>query len=213
MNALKRLLRKSLKTNKTLATIFHDEGNDFFRQQKYLDALQSYNKSLCFAKPNSVDLVNGFASRSAVYFEMKQYRNSLENIRLARNQYKFRSDTNLDERETRCREYLKFKNVNETEDFFKLSYASHAKIPFLVNCLELSENDKFGRYIKTNRDLRPGDVIAIEEPSLKFVDLKWMHFYKYQRCFNCFKSNKLNLLPGPHSGNLKSIRSSFDGKY
>lgn len=203
MNALKLLLNKSKSPRTdTLATIFYEEGNTFFKQQKYLEALKSYNKGLCHAKPKSVDLVNGFASRSTVYLEMEQYQHSLENIRLARIQTEYKNDTNLDKRESRCREYLKLNNIHDdTEDFFKLSYAPHRQIPFLANCLELGESGQFGRYIKTNRDLIPGDVVAIEEPTLIFTDLKTMSLYKYQRCFNCFKSNKLNLLPGPHSGN------------
>lgn len=198
MNALKLLLRKSSKAE-SLSTIFREEGNNLFRQKKYVEALTSYNKSLCHAKPDSLDLVNGFASRSAVYFELKHYRNSIENIRLARTQSNFEGDINLDEREARCKEFLKLKNATDTEEIFKLSYAAHPQISFLVNGLELCENVKFGRYIKVNRDLRPGDVIAIEEPFLKFTDFKAMNFYKYHRCFNCLKSNQLNLLPGPHS--------------
>lgn len=200
MNALKRLLllKKSSKTE-SLAKIFYAEGNRFFKEAKYFEALQSYNKSLCHAKSNSVDLVNGFAGRSAVYFKIHHYANSLQNIRLARNQLVFEADTVLDERESRCNKYLRI--GTDTNDKFKLSYAQHTQIPFLVNCLELSEDAKFGRYIRTNRDLKPGDVIAMEEPLLKFIDLKAFHLYKYQRCFNCLKSNHLNLLPGPHSGN------------
>lgn len=200
MSALKRLLRKSPKTE-TLSAILNEEGNNLFRQKKYFEALKFYNKSLCHAKPNSMDLVNGFASRSAVYFELKNYKNCLENIRLARIQSNFKKDINLDERESRCKEYSKIKDIIDSEDIFKLSYAPHPQISFIVDCLELSENDKFGRFIKTNRDLRPGDIIAVEEPLLRFTDFKAMDFHKYHRCFNCFKSNKLNLLPGPYSGN------------
>lgn len=200
MNTLKLLLKKSSKTN-TLATMFYEEGNKSFGEKKYFKALKSYNKGLCHAKSNAVDLANGFASRSAVYFEMKNYQDCLENIRLSRNQSEFNNGINLAEMESRCKEYLKLKNLIDTEDIFKLSYNPHPQIPYLVDCLELGENDKFGRYIKTNCDLRTGDVIAIEEPFLKFTDFEAMHVYKYQQCFNCLKSNKLNLRPGPYSGN------------
>lgn len=201
MNALKLLLRKTPKIE-SLASLFYTEGNRLFEQKQYFPALESYNKSLCHAKPNTVDLVNGFAGRSAVYFEMKHYANSLENIRLARCQSSFNEDTTLDERESRCKGFLKLGDIFDTvDDKFKLSYAQHSQIPFLVNRLELKENEKFGRYIETNGDLRPGDIIAIEEPVLKFIDFNALHSYKYQRCFNCLRSNNLNLLPGPRSGN------------
>lgn len=199
MYALKVLLRKSSKT-KPLATIFHDEGYSFFKQQKYFEALKSYNKSLCHAKPNSIDLVNGFTGRSVVYFKMQHYQQCLENIKLARSQPKYETNKSLNELESRCEENMKL-NVNDTEERFKLSYAPHQQVPFIANCLELSENDKFGRYIKTNRNLTPGDIIAVEKPFLKFIDFQAINVFKYQQCFNCIKSNKLNLQPGPGPGN------------
>ncbi|XP_037031923.1 uncharacterized protein LOC119071216 isoform X2 [Bradysia coprophila] len=198
MNALKQLLKKSSKSE-SFSKIFHAEANQYFEQKKYFDALHSYNKSLCHAKPNSVDLVNAYTGRSAVYFEMKRYADSLENIRLARIQTVFVENANLDERESCCNEYLKGENFNNAGEKLSLSYAAHSRVPFLANCLELNEDVKFGRYIKTNRDLRPGDVVAIEEPLLKFIGVKARHIHRYQRCYNCFKSNHLNLLPGPHS--------------
>lgn len=97
MYVLKVLLRKSAES-KQLATIFHEEGNRFFTQQKYFEALVSYNKSLWHAKPHSVDLVNGFTSRSAVYFDMRHYQKCLDNIKLARLQSNYQKDTNLDDR-------------------------------------------------------------------------------------------------------------------
>lgn len=203
MYALKVLLRKSADT-KTLATIFHDEGNNFFNQRKYFEALKSYNKSLCHAKPNSVDLIKSFAGRSAVYFEMQHYQKCVENIRLARLQPKYVTDKKLDDREFRCNEIMKLGNTTDS-DMFKLSYISHQKIPYIASCIELSEDDKYGRYIRSNCHLRPGDIIAIEKPFLKFTDLLAMNIFKYQRCFNCFKANKLSLLPGPHSGNSSKL--------
>lgn len=200
MNALKLLLRKSPKTE-SLADSFYANGNRLFAQKQYFQALESYNRSLCHAKPNSVNKVKGFAGRSAVYFEMKHYAHSLENIRLARIQSDFTESNSLDEREIRCMEQLRHGSTTNSDDKFNLSYTPHPRIPHLADCLELNENDKFGRYITTNRDLKPGDVIATEEPLLKFIDLGALKLYKYQRCFNCFKSNNLNLLPGPPPGN------------
>ncbi|KAJ6649459.1 SET and MYND domain-containing protein 4 [Pseudolycoriella hygida] len=196
MNAFKFLLKKSPKSS-TLTKLYYEEGSSFFQQKKYVEALISYNKCLVHAKSNPVDLANGFTGRSAVYFVMKNFEKCLQNIKLAREQNILENDMRLDDREARCKEYLKIE-TKDTECTYKLSNAPNPRIPFLVSGLELSQNDKFGRYIKTSRDLRPGEVIAIEEPSLRFIDLKANIFYKYRRCFNCFKSNELNLLPGSH---------------
>lgn len=196
-----KLLFAKWQQSKKLTNIFHDEGANFFKRKKYFEALFSYNKSLCHAEPLSVDMADGFVSRSAVYFEMEHYQKCLDNIQCARSQPQYKTDRILDEREYRCKEIMKHDDIIDTTNFFKLSYPAHRKVPFIVSCLELSENDKFGRFIQTNCKLRPGDVVAIEEPFFKFVDLHAMSFYRYQRCFNCLKSNKLSLLPGPHSGN------------
>lgn len=176
--------------------------------KKYAEALVSYNEGLCHAVAGSTDAAELFASRSAVYFETKQYQKCIDNIRLSRASSKFKLENKLLDREVYCEKLLKNdKTFFDIQSFLKLSYPAHHRVPYIANCLELGESKKFGRFIFSNQNLRPGEVIAIEEPFFKFVDLQTRHFYKYQRCFNCLKSNQLSLLPGPHSG--KGNRNLF----
>lgn len=188
----------TFKKSKSLATVIRDEGNNFLAEKKYRQALSSFNKSLCHAKHGSPDVSQGFADRSTVYFETSRFRECIENIELAR-VHGYDDGKMLNERERLCREMMD-KTPPSIEDF-KLSYPSHPTIPFIANCLELRENEEFGRHIIANTCLMPGDVIAIEEPFLKSINFATLELFKYQRCFNCLRSNHLNLMPSRHLGN------------
>lgn len=73
--------------------------------------------------------------------------------------------------------------------FFKLSYKPNSKLPQLADCLELRENEEFGRHIVTTRDLKAGDIVGLSEPFFKVFDWRALHF----RCSHCFKENFMRL--------------------
>lgn len=172
---------------------FRSDGNFHFGNKKFHDALLCYNQSLSFAGDENISLT--YANRSAVYLEAKLFKECLENIKLAcENKYPKEKISKLVEREEKCKKLMKIHEndlENDPWNFFKLSHAPNIKIPFIVNCLELCENEKYGRYLVTKKDLKTGDVIAIEEPFYKFID----HEVCHSRCANCLKSNNLNLIP------------------
>lgn len=74
---------------------------------------------------------------------------------------------------------------------FKLSYPANRKIPFIVDCLQLKHSERFGRHIVTTQNLKAGDIVAVEEPFITFIDDNVTKI----RCSNCLKSNLLSLLP------------------
>jgi SET and MYND domain-containing protein 4 len=181
-----------MKHNKAAAD-FRNDGNLEFRQKKFIDALISYNQSLCNAVPNSENLSLAYANRSAVYLELKQFDKCIENIQLAR-AHGYKNEAKLKEREERCEKLKETHQAdpeNDPANFFKLTYPQSEKHPPFADCLEIKENKKWGRHIITNRDLSPGDIIAIEEPSLKNV----FHLGCFTRCNFCLKSNGLSLIP------------------
>lgn len=171
---------------------FRDEGNAHFRNGEFQQALVCYNRSACYAELGSRQLSLAYANRSAVYMQATMYRKCLENVQMSRDEGN--RDDKLDEREEKCKRLMKVEKSNPNRDpwdFFKLSHPSNERIPFIVDCLELRQDDKFGRYVVTSCELRPGDVIAIEEPFYKFIDKE----QRYSRCSNCLKSNDLSLIP------------------
>lgn len=92
-------------------------------------------------------------------------------------------------------------------NFFQLSYPANEKIPNVANCLELKSDPNFGRFIVALHDLKPGDVIAIEEPFFKIIDTTATHL----RCSNCLKSNNMNLVPSDLCSSSK-LRRKFSSQ-
>lgn len=168
--------------NQQYASSLREEGNNFYKQGKYFEALEYYNKCLCFAPPMSADIPLAYGNRSAIYLESKQYQLSLENIQLSRDSgYPLEKIQLLNDREEKCKAMM-MKHPTDPDDdpwtFFKLSHPANEKIPFIVYCLELKENKKFGRHIVTNRGnlklyatLRPCEIIKF--PTFRFD--AWRH--------------------------------------
>lgn len=178
------------------------DGNKFYSERSFFDALGKYNESLCYAEKGSEAAGLAFANRSAVYFEMKLFEHCLQNIELAKaNGYPKKNFTILDKRSEKCVEQMKEGREDEASfEFIKLSYKANPKLPFVVNCLELKRSEKFGRYITTNRDLTVGDIVAIEEPPFKIIksDARYescQQTNNYRRCALCLKPNLLDLIP------------------
>jgi hypothetical protein len=135
-----------------------------------------------------------YGNRSAVYFAVKEYEKCLENIQLAKmHGYPTDKIEKLVEREEKCKLMMKQQQSYDSEDdawnFFKLSYPANEKIPFIVDCLQMREDKKFGRGIFVTRDVKPGDVLCIEDVFLLNI------LRKDRRCGNCAKENMLNLIP------------------
>lgn len=190
----------SAKSNE-IADKFREDGNTHWRCGELHEALVAYNKSLCYAQEGSDQLSLAYANRSAVYLAAKMFQKCLENIKLSRDHgYQVNNLSKLNEREKKCKKFMNSEELNPEDDpwnFFKLSYPANEKIPFIVNFLELREDRKFGRYLVTTSNLKPGDVIAIEEPFYKSIDQEFFH----SRCANCLKSNQLSLVPCPRCTN------------
>lgn len=175
---------------------FRNLGNHEYNSKKWFDAftcLRYYNKSIAFAKSKEVAAL-GYANRSAAYFEKRMYKECLENIQLARdNNYPADKMAKLEEREEKCKKLME----NNEEDpngnpwiVFELSYPANKRIPFIADCVEVKKTSD-GHGIFATRNLKPGDVISVEESVVYFLrDESY-----YERCYNCYKPNSLNLIP------------------
>lgn len=181
--------------NNEFASDFRANGNRHYKSKKFYDALLCYNKCLCNARPNSIEFSLGFANRSAVYFEIEAYELCIENIQLAITfGYPKEKIETLVDRLERCYELLACYDIKKVKNEFSLlnlSHPPHARVPFIVDCIEMRHSNFFGRYLVTTRHLKAGDVIAIEKPFLKYI----MNDARFSNCANCLKSEKLNLFP------------------
>lgn len=161
---------------------------------KFQEALESYNQCLRYAASKSQVLSDAFAGRAKVYLEARQLEKCLDNIQSAIDAC-ICDDTRdaFKTFQSKCSENLKVIASDESEatSFFKLSLPAHKKIPFIAECLEVRENEIYGRYIMTNKDLAPGDIVVLEEPFYKILNPEERH----TRCAVCLKQNQLNLFP------------------
>ena len=185
----------TLKSNH-IAIKYRTEGNKCYKHGKPFEALENYNKSICYAEPHSDMLALAYGNRSAIYCHVGLYELCLENIELASACRENPLDNIgiLKVREEKVKKLIMETQPDPENDpftFFKLSYPSHPNNPYIANCLEIHENKTYGRHIVTNRDLKPGDVVVVEETPFKGLE----KIGAYLRCANCFKSNKMSLIP------------------
>ena len=198
-NGISLLSIASDKTN-VKANEYRIEGNKYYADKRFFDALISYNKSLCYAERDTESIGLAYANRSAVYFECQLFERCLNNTKLAKNnKYPDKNFEILNKREEKCNQQKKIPE-NNPWDNFKLSYKPHKKIPYIAECLELNSHKKFGRYITTNRDLKVGDIVAIEKPYCSVLLSESRRYTvseisKYQRCSHCLKDNLMDLIP------------------
>lgn len=145
-----------------------------------------------------MNLALAYANRSATYLELKKYDECLLNIQWAReNDYPQEKIQKLIERESQCCSLMdeNYEKQKQTlRDVVKLSYPANPKIPFIVDCLIERKIDNYSKGIFATRDLKAGDVIAIEDP-FGFLPLCYSIC-----CCVCMKINLLNLIPGNKNG-------------
>ena len=179
--------------NKKLSITLKLEGNKYFVERDYTIALVYYNKALCCAVKGSEDVGVMYANRSAVALEMKSYDECLKNIELAReHNYPKQSLLKLKEREERCKKIISSKKTSEkgNEKLIEMLYGPFTE-PYLNKCLEIVNNKNEKPYLITNKNLKVGDLIAIQKPFLGIFTEDSL----FKNCSNCMKDCVLDLIP------------------
>lgn len=82
-------------------------------------------------------------------------------------------------------------NSNELSFDPMLSFEPHPDIPYISEHLSLKTSSEFGRYVITNKELKPGQVLAVEDPFLTIL----LPVLRYQRCTHCLNESQMNLVP------------------
>jgi SET and MYND domain-containing protein 4 len=200
------------------AQVFLSEGAELLAQQKFFDALVALNKNLCVAEPGSIEMSATFETRAEVFLSVGQFEKCQKNLQAAMEHgcsgERLQALKNSEEKCKRLMTTADSSSIDELCNFVSMKLPRNKKIPFIADCLELREDDKFGRFIVTNRDLSPGDVIAVEESHFHFLSPQSI----FIRCFNCFRSNMLDLMPSSASVMFcseeccKETHKKFNGK-
>lgn len=168
-----------------LSIKYRIEGNQLFKESKYFEALECYNKSLCYAGQQK-EIAIAYGNRSAVYMTVKEYQLCSDNIRLAHEAGYMRHTNNkitLQLREEKCKKMLESSPTDDCWSFFKLSYPAHEKVPFIVSCLKLENNKMFGRHIITKQGKHHNVLYNVEKNSTFFFRLDAWRFNSYRGTF------------------------------
>lgn len=172
------------------------EGNEFYRRQRYREALGKYNEGICYADAGSPELGLGYGNRSAVYWELGEYELALANIALARgNNYPEGLEGKLRERERNCRDKL---DAGQSQGAVPcprmgINVEPNPKIPFLANQIRMEILPELGRAFCAERDFRPGDVLLDEKSMMAVIDGR----LRYYNCSWCSDANFHSLIPCP----------------
>lgn len=183
----------ALKKNDAIAAAFKLKGNADYAAKEYNSALNNYNQSLCYSAEGSQNIAIVYSNRSAVYYQMGFYKTCMDNVQLAlENNCPDTMKPKLVRRREECVRHINNGSFEHPEIFeldFDLSYKPNPNVPAIVNAIELTTSDTYGRGLFAKRDFKPGDVLMIEEPFAIALSKDALHKY----CFNCLKSNFMNL--------------------
>lgn len=144
-----------------------------------------------------------YRDRSTVFYLVKRYDLWYDNIQLAKNLGNPEEKMDkLNEREEKYQEIMKkssdYQKSIDYSDFFKLSYEAHPKVPYIINDIKLKSSEKYGNHLITNKDLKTGDIIAVEPFWSYFGGLSYELENKkclYEKCSFCLRHNCLSLIP------------------
>lgn len=185
-------IKLSMKSNR-VADTFRSLGNKFYLDGFYVNAIDEYNKSLCFSQLDG-DLFNlslAYANRADALLAMESHAECLKSIELAlAANYPVNLRPRLLLMQSRCKDQLQAQPQERIKYRFRLSYPPDERIPFMVKGLQLRKSERFGRYVATVRDLNVGDVIMIEEPYIVTLQPEM----RYKRCGHCMTGEKRHTL-------------------
>lgn len=137
-------------------------GHEKFKNGNYRAAMETYNKSLCFAESDTTLESIAYGYRSACFMRMKMYPKALIDIRLA---LKFghtgRTLLRLRTQLAECQKQMQSTDLLTVTVTPKTSYPVDKDFPCLADVLEIRENAEFGRHLVAKCDIEVGKVIIV----------------------------------------------------
>lgn len=207
---------QELTKNVELAVQLRENGNRLFGEKKYHEAIACYNQSISHAEKKTLALAYAYDDRSNCFFRLKLYQQCQNDIQLTKDAgYPWSEMTKLDIREQDCKDMKKKQGNTSHVREPKLDFAENPDHPGVADCLNIVESSTYGRHVVTNRNLKIGQTILIEQPFAfkhepmepdhskacdPFVDKSRIIEHKrlgkntFGRCFNCY-AECANLIP------------------
>ncbi|CAH1376373.1 unnamed protein product [Tenebrio molitor] len=175
------LFKRDEKTD-AAAVEHRKKGNIFYQLDDYRNALDCYTASIMTAKSVEV-LALAYGNRSAALFKLNLYRECLTDIeRALQNGYPDHLKPKLIAR----RRYCEVQQVEPKKYYQPPPKISESERNPLIqsakNCVKIVKNVKWGRHVVATRDIKVGEVLAVESPyaSMIFKDA----FVHCQECLD-----------------------------
>lgn len=186
LNQIQSLNLSTIKDDKS-STDYRNKGNAQFAKSKFVEAMELYNKSLCYAKVSSENVSLAYANRSSCFLNLGMYEKCLVDIEMAiKANYPEHLMPKLEKRRSDC--LKKTGKKVESNDFVaKLSFPADENFPGMANALKIESNLQFGRHVVAKCDIEVGKTVLIDEP---FVSVA----ADFIECASCLKKF-MNLIP------------------
>lgn len=175
------------------AKAHREEGKRFFAEGKYFEAMKEFNNALKLAENESEELGFAYANRSSCFFYLNFLEECMTDIELAtHSNYPEHLLHKLEDCVKKCTQLVRILEPNSNK--FRepeLSFQEHDEFPGVADCLDIRQNNTFGRHVVTQRDLKIGQTILVE-PAYSIVPYSKSECRS--RCAHCFKEYR-NFIP------------------
>lgn len=175
------------------AKAHREEGKQLFAEGKYFDAMKEFNNALKLAENESEELGLSYANRSSCFFYLNMLEECMIDIELAtHSNYPEHLLYKLEDRVKKCTQLVSILEPNSNQ--FRepeLSFEEHIEFPGVADCLEIQQNDTFGRHVVALCNLKIGQTILVE-PAYSIVPYSKSDYRS--RCAHCLKEYR-NFIP------------------
>lgn len=193
---------RSRKDNKVAAE-WLSKGNTYVDLRDWYEALNCFDKSLCFAKVGSVHVAHAYVNRSTCLFHGRRYKEALVDIQNAENANV--PDHLVPTLEQRMNDSLKEielgRDVCIGEFIPKLSYDADENFPCLANVVDMKYNAIDGHHLVAKRDIPVGKIISVETDFPAVSE-------RPNTCSGCLRKKHSNYIACPNCPD--AIFCSFD---
>ncbi|XP_045500490.1 SET and MYND domain-containing protein 4 [Colias croceus] len=178
-----------------VSTHYRNLGNQCYQKKDHYKAWQYYNLSFLYAPLDSESYALALSNRSAVFFSLDKYAESLQDIEHCFSlNYPEKVRDKLIKRKELCKEALSSVQDEaenpEGKDILTFKGEKSERYVGASTKLEVVYNKEMGRHVVAKEDIRVGEVLVEEQPYFALL-------LKQQLLFGCSYclSRKLNLIP------------------
>lgn len=181
---------KPIKSNST-AHEFNEKGNECYERGEWRQAIELYNRGLCFAKEDSRHMQLLFLKRGFCFSELHMFNEGVKDVEIALN-FNFSLDSVQDVKNCveRWKQLSQIKLQKRSHNIPTLSFDSDATLSNMANVLEVKENTELGEtYIVAKTDIDIGQIVLVDEAFVAVAN-----GFDRAYCCTCLKTGQ-NLLP------------------